>query len=286
MTLSERCKKHNEEIECEKCRKANRYDYVIDKFKDAFYNYDWEKLDSNYILRYQEQTIFHRSHVFLIMGFLKEILKLANLKESFVNDKKFLNALAEQKILYLIYKPGANIPREREIYSDYAADRCYIKIFLDEYEENKKTYIRSKEKEVALKSIEDDINSIEAEFEDSDEPTKNLRRITRHRTAKEAELYRKTVWNNFYNNDRIIMRLHVHNLMEDPNDIPVSRYGVPVILFVFSIPNNEDIITLSGWYDNEHDMWKRSGDDSPIGKDRICGWADFQRYENVTDQTV
>lgn len=128
MTLFERCEKYCEEIKYEKNRKANEFEEIIEKFKEAFYNYDWGKLDSKYILKYQKQTIVHRSCVFLSIEFLEKILKLANIKDCFLVNKKFLNTLAKQKMLYIIY------------YNQDATEDYYIKIFLDEYFENKKSY--------------------------------------------------------------------------------------------------------------------------------------------------
>lgn len=77
MTLFERCEKYCEEMKCEKYCEANEFKETIERFKEAFYNYDWGKLDSKYILKYGKQTIVHRAHVFLSIDFLEKIIKLA-----------------------------------------------------------------------------------------------------------------------------------------------------------------------------------------------------------------
>lgn len=119
MTLRERCEKFYEK---------NKLVGIIEKFKAAFYSYDWEKLDSKYIIKYQKDNDGKDDHVVLRTKFLREIANLANISSDFEMKLDFLNELVKQKMIDS-YKH----------FVDSDLDRVVISI--DKYEANKKYYI-------------------------------------------------------------------------------------------------------------------------------------------------
>jgi hypothetical protein len=181
-------------------------------------------------------------------------------------------------------------------YVDSDLDRVVISI--DKYEENKKSYVRYKS---ITETIEDDFE--EKEIDETNKLKIASSLIRRKNSTNEynplklnyktgylsdvgSELYWRAIWNNFYGNDTVIIRPHIHNLMENPNDVPTAKSLDGVLLFVFSIPKKENIVTFPGWYDEINGVWKRSCNGATIPKDIICGWADFQIYENVAESKM
>lgn len=254
MTLRERCEKFYENI---------------GKLKEAFYNYDWEKLDSKYILRYRKSKSNKFDYVLLRIDFLRELRNLANLSDDFVIDDMFINELVEQKMIdsYVFNVEG---------YTDY------IKIFLDKYEENQQSYARKETDETNKLKIASSL--IRRKNSTNEENPLNNNYKTGYLSDVGSELCRKFVWNKFYNNDiRLMIKPHIHDLMEKPYDVPTKKSCDGVLLFVFSIPGNRNIVTFPGYYDENDKVWKRSCNDAPIPKDMICGWVDFQIFENVAE---
>lgn len=267
MTLSERCENFYEN---------NKFDEIIEKFKDAFYNYDWENLDGDDIFKYQRNTGSDKCrHVILRMVFLREIATLANISDDFKLNSLFLNTLVEQGMIDS-YDFGNNDGMDA------------IKINIEEYERNKTSYIHFKEVTETIFN-EDTAESIEDEFEENaadklknsmnEENPLNNKHITGYLSNVSSELTMKSIWNEFYNNDKVIMRPHIHNLIENPKDVPTKKSCDGVLLFVLSIPGNRNIVTFPGYYDENNDVWKRSCNDATVPKEIICGWADFQIYE-------
>ena len=258
MTLRERCEKFYEK---------NKLVGIIEKFKAAFYNYDWEKLDDKYIIKYQKDNDGKGDYVVLRTEFLREIANLANISSDFEIKLDFLNELVKQRMIDS-YKH----------FVDSELDRVVISI--DKYEE--KETVKTKKLKITSSLIHRKNSMKHYKVED---PI-NIDYKTGYLSEVGSELYRKAIWNDFYGNDTVIIRPHIHNLMENPNDLPTKKSCDGVLLFVFSTPKNENIVTFPGWYDEINGVWKRSCNDAPIDKSLICGWADFQIYENVAESKM